>query len=70
MYNLPSIKEGYICGRCHVARLLKQGLSLAGFLALSDSVLPVLAQEETDVPFTDYPASFTSRWHRDAAADL
>src|SRR4051794_31766192 len=39
---------------------LKQGLNLAGFLALSDSVLPVLAQEETDVPFTDYPASFNA----------
>src|SRR4051794_7814440 len=39
---------------------LKQGLNLAGFLALSDSVLPALAQEETDVPFTDYPASFNA----------
>ena len=39
---------------------LKQGLSLAGLLALADSVLPVLAQGETDVPFTDYPANFTA----------
>ncbi|MEO8372866.1 MAG: molybdopterin-dependent oxidoreductase [Candidatus Solibacter sp.] len=39
---------------------LKQGLSLAGLLALGDSVLPVLAQGETDVPFTDYPATFTA----------
>jgi len=39
---------------------LKQGLSFAGFLALADSVLPALAQGATDVPFTDYPASFTT----------
>ena len=37
---------------------LRQGLSLAGLLGLSDSVLPVLAQGETDVPFSDYPATF------------
>jgi DMSO/TMAO reductase YedYZ molybdopterin-dependent catalytic subunit len=39
---------------------LRQGLSLAGFLALSDSVLPALAQGETDVPFTDYAANFSA----------
>lgn len=39
---------------------LKHGLNLAGLLALADSVLPALAQGETDVPFTDYPASFTA----------
>jgi DMSO/TMAO reductase YedYZ molybdopterin-dependent catalytic subunit len=38
---------------------LKQGLSLAGLLALADLAVPVLAQGETDVPFTDYPANFT-----------
>jgi DMSO/TMAO reductase YedYZ molybdopterin-dependent catalytic subunit len=37
---------------------LKQALSLAGFLALADSAVPVLAQGEVDVPFTDYPATF------------
>jgi DMSO/TMAO reductase YedYZ molybdopterin-dependent catalytic subunit len=37
---------------------LKQGLSLAGFLALGDWAMPALAQGETDVPFTDYPANF------------
>src|SRR5689334_24388075 len=39
---------------------LQQGLGLAGLLALSDSVLPVLAQGETDVPFTDYPPNFNA----------
>src|SRR5215470_11301463 len=34
---------------------LKQGLSLAGFLALADWAVPALAEGETDVPFTDYP---------------
>jgi DMSO/TMAO reductase YedYZ molybdopterin-dependent catalytic subunit len=38
---------------------LKNGLSMAGFFALADSVLPALAQTEADVPFTDYPATFT-----------
>src|SRR4051794_40315737 len=37
---------------------LRHGLSVAGLLALSDSVIPALAQGETDVPFTDYPANF------------
>jgi len=37
---------------------LRQGLSLAGFLALADWAVPALAQGETDVPFTDYPANF------------
>jgi hypothetical protein len=39
---------------------LKKGLSLAGFLAMADSVMPILAQGEVDVPFTDYPANFTA----------
>ena len=39
---------------------LKQALSLAGFLALADSAIPLLAQGEVDVPFTDYPATFTA----------
>ncbi len=39
---------------------LKQGLSLAGFLTLTDWAMPALAQGETDVPFTDYPATFTA----------
>ncbi|HEY1343029.1 MAG TPA: molybdopterin-dependent oxidoreductase [Bryobacteraceae bacterium] len=39
---------------------LRKGLSFAGLLGLSDLVLPVLAQGETDVPFTDYPANFTA----------
>jgi DMSO/TMAO reductase YedYZ molybdopterin-dependent catalytic subunit len=37
---------------------LKQGLGLIGFLALADWAMPALAQGETDVPFTDYPATF------------
>jgi DMSO/TMAO reductase YedYZ molybdopterin-dependent catalytic subunit len=37
---------------------LRQGLSLAGFLALADLAVPALAQGEVDVPFTDYPATF------------
>jgi DMSO/TMAO reductase YedYZ molybdopterin-dependent catalytic subunit len=39
---------------------LKQALSLTGFLAMADSVLPVRAQGETDIPFTDYPATFNA----------
>src|SRR4030095_9808261 len=39
---------------------LQKGLSLAGLLGLSDWVLPALAQGETDVPFTDYPANFST----------
>src|SRR2546430_10948449 len=39
---------------------LQKGLSLAGLLGLSDWVLPVLAQGETDVPFSDYPATFNA----------
>jgi DMSO/TMAO reductase YedYZ molybdopterin-dependent catalytic subunit len=37
---------------------LKQGLTLAGFLAVADSVVPAMAQGESDVPFIDYPATF------------
>jgi len=37
---------------------LRQGSSLAGFLALADWAVPALAQGETDVPFTDYQANF------------
>jgi DMSO/TMAO reductase YedYZ molybdopterin-dependent catalytic subunit len=39
---------------------LKRGLGIAGLLGLSERVLPVLAQGDTDVPFTDYPANFTA----------
>jgi DMSO/TMAO reductase YedYZ molybdopterin-dependent catalytic subunit len=35
-------------------------LKLAGLLALADSTLPVLAQGETDVPFSDYPPTFNA----------
>jgi len=38
---------------------LRQGLSIAGFFALADIAVPALAQGETDVPFTDYPANFS-----------
>jgi DMSO/TMAO reductase YedYZ molybdopterin-dependent catalytic subunit len=38
---------------------LKQSLSLAGLLALADLAGPALAQGETDIPFIDYPATFT-----------
>jgi len=37
---------------------LKQGLTWAGFLALAEWAKPALAQESTDVPFTDYPPTF------------
>jgi DMSO/TMAO reductase YedYZ molybdopterin-dependent catalytic subunit len=37
---------------------LRQGLSLASLLALGDWAMPALAQDETEVPFTDYPAGF------------
>jgi DMSO/TMAO reductase YedYZ molybdopterin-dependent catalytic subunit len=37
---------------------LKRGLSVAAGLALLDWALPVLAQGEVDVPFTDIPATF------------
>jgi hypothetical protein len=37
---------------------LKQGLTWAGFLALAEWARPALAQEGTDVPFTDYPPTF------------
>ena len=39
---------------------LKQALRLAGLVALADSVLPGLAQGETDVAFSDYPANFNA----------
>jgi DMSO/TMAO reductase YedYZ molybdopterin-dependent catalytic subunit len=44
----------------HITRreTLKQGLSMAAGLALLDWVVPVLAQGEVDVPFTDIPATF------------
>jgi DMSO/TMAO reductase YedYZ molybdopterin-dependent catalytic subunit len=39
---------------------LRHGLGLAAVLGLPDWGLPALAQGETDVPFTDYPANFTT----------
>ncbi len=39
---------------------LQKGLSLAGLLGLADLAMPALAQGEMDVPFTDYPATFTT----------
>jgi DMSO/TMAO reductase YedYZ molybdopterin-dependent catalytic subunit len=38
---------------------LRRGLTVAGILAIGDRAVPALAQGETDVPFTDYPANFT-----------
>jgi DMSO/TMAO reductase YedYZ molybdopterin-dependent catalytic subunit len=38
---------------------VKQGLGMIGFLALADWATPALAQGETDVPFTDYPTTFS-----------
>lgn len=38
---------------------LRRGLTVAGILAIADRAVPALAQGETDVPFTDYPANFT-----------
>ena len=40
---------------------LKRGLAAAGVLALPEWLLPALAQGETDVPFTDVPATFNPR---------
>src|SRR5580658_1167763 len=38
---------------------LKTGLAAAGLLALVPSgAVPALAQDETDIPFTDYPANY------------
>jgi DMSO/TMAO reductase YedYZ molybdopterin-dependent catalytic subunit len=38
---------------------LRRGLTAASFLALvTEGAVPALAQGETDVPFTDYPANF------------
>ncbi len=39
---------------------LMRGLTVAGILAIADRAVPALAQGETDVPFTDYPANFTA----------
>lgn len=39
---------------------LMRGLTMAGILAIADRAVPALAQGETDVPFTDYPANFTA----------
>jgi len=38
---------------------LRRGLSVAGILAMAERAVPALAEGETDVPFTDYPANFT-----------
>jgi len=38
---------------------LRRGLTVAGILAMAERAVPALAQGETDVPFTDYPANFT-----------
>jgi DMSO/TMAO reductase YedYZ molybdopterin-dependent catalytic subunit len=39
---------------------LKQAIGLAGLVALAEPVIPVLAQGEIDVPFSDYPATFSA----------
>ena len=39
---------------------LRKALSVAGYLALSDWTMPASAQGETDVPFTDYPPTFSA----------
>jgi DMSO/TMAO reductase YedYZ molybdopterin-dependent catalytic subunit len=39
---------------------LKRGLAAASLLALPEWVIPALAQGETDVPFTDVPATFNT----------
>jgi DMSO/TMAO reductase YedYZ molybdopterin-dependent catalytic subunit len=47
---------------------LRKGLAAAGALALlPESVIPALAQGETDVPFTDYPANFKPNSNPNAA---
>src|SRR5882724_2361387 len=38
---------------------LKRGLTAAGILAIAERAVPALAQGESDVSFTDYPANFT-----------
>ena len=47
---------------------LKRGLAATSLLALlAESELPALAQGETDVPFTDYPANYNPNGNPNAA---
>jgi DMSO/TMAO reductase YedYZ molybdopterin-dependent catalytic subunit len=48
-----------IPGRITRRETLKRSLAAAGFLALvTEAAIPALAEGETDIPFTDYPATF------------
>jgi DMSO/TMAO reductase YedYZ molybdopterin-dependent catalytic subunit len=46
---------------------LRRGLAVTSLLALADRAVPALAQGETDVPFTDYPAKFNPNGNPNAA---
>ncbi|HTA46753.1 MAG TPA: molybdopterin-dependent oxidoreductase [Bryobacteraceae bacterium] len=49
---------------------LKRGLAVSSLFALADLATPALAEGETDIPFTDYPASYNPNGNPNAAAHL
>lgn len=49
---------------------LKRGLAISSFLALADRAVPALAEGDTDVPFTDYPASYNPNGNPNATNHL
>jgi DMSO/TMAO reductase YedYZ molybdopterin-dependent catalytic subunit len=46
---------------------IRRGLAATSLLALADWALPALADNEADVPFTDYPANYKVNANPDAA---
>ena len=56
----------------HISRResLKRGLAVSGLFALADWSMPALAEGETDIPFTDYPATYNPNGNPNAAAHL
>jgi len=58
VYNLPAAEWRASMPKISRRETLKQSMRLAGLLALVDPILPVLAQGEIEVPFSDYPATF------------
>src|SRR5579863_7350571 len=49
---------------------LKRGLTVSTLFALADLATPALAEGETDIPFTDYPATYNPNGNPNAAAHL
>lgn len=49
---------------------LRRGLALPSLLAMADRVIPALAEGETDVAFTDYPANYNPKGNPNAATHL